>query len=152
MADLVTAGAIVAGTLSFAAEALGKGILEETAKSLYKKLTTLLAPRAVGDVAALEKNPTSPGRRAVLAELVDALPPSEQISAQDLAHALAGELAKSSSQAEAVGLDIGRLTALEAALGNITVTQGTGVHIGEADVRGTLRTGDISVGPPPGKS
>jgi hypothetical protein len=50
-----------------------------------------------------------------------------------------------------IGLDIGRLTALEVDLGNITVTEGIGARIEESRVDGTFKTGDISVGTPPGK-
>lgn len=53
-------------------------------------------------------------------------------------------LARLRENARAIGLDIGRLTALEAELGNISVTNGTGVRIGEAEVR-SFKTGDISV-------
>jgi flagellar motor component MotA len=40
--------------------------------------------------------------------------------------------------APAIGLDIGRLTALEAQLGNLTVTSGIGARITEANV-GTFK-------------
>jgi hypothetical protein len=51
-----------------------------------------------------------------------------------------------------VGLDVGRLEALEVQLGAITVTEGTGVSIDEARVHETFKTGDITVGGKPGKS
>ena len=87
------------------------------------------------------------GGNRTLAEAIDAQPEQDQRSVRDLAEAL---VAKLKEGAPAIGLDIGRLTALEVQLGKITVTSGTGARIEEANV-GTFKTGDISVGDRSGK-
>jgi hypothetical protein len=148
MAEPVTVGALVAWALSLGAEAIVKGALGEAAKDAYKALKTRVATWVAGDVGELEKTPTSNTRKAVIAEAVDQLSPEDQQALRDLAQTLTGKLRE---QAPTIGLDIGRLDALEVQLGNITVTHGTGVRIGQADVAGTFRTGDITVGPAPGK-
>ena len=76
------------------------------------------------------------------------MPQGDQETLRELAGTLAGEVRKC---APLVGLDVGRLNAAEVELGAITVAEGTGARIGEANVPGTFRTGDIAVGPPPGK-
>ena len=88
-------------------------------------------------------------RQAVIAETVDHLSQEDQESLRVLAQTLAEKLKELKPQAPA-GLDFGRLEALEVQLGNITATQGTGARFEEARVK-TFKTGDISVGPQPGK-
>ena len=148
MPDPVTLGALVAAALSMGGEATLKGAVGEAVKDAYKLLKEKVSHWAFSDAEALEKTPASTTRQAVIAEIVNARPKDDQESLRVLAETLVAGLKKS---ALVVGLDIGRLTALEVDLGNITVTEGIGARIEESRVDGTFKTGDISVGTPPGK-
>jgi hypothetical protein len=130
-----------------AGEAVVKGAVGEAVKDGYKTLKGKIAHWAGGDVEALEKTPTSAARQAVVAEIIDAQPTEEVAAVRALAERLIAAL----KAAGGVGLDIGRLEALEVRLGAITVKDGTGVRMGDARVHGTFSTGDIKVGAP-GKS
>jgi hypothetical protein len=143
MPDPVTLGGLVAAALSMAGEATLKGAVGEAVKDAYKALKEKASHWASNDVEALEQTPTSTTRQAVIAEIVDARPRDDQEPLPALAETLVAALKK---HAAATGLDIGRLTALEVDLGNITVTGGIGARIEEARVEGTFKTGDISVG------
>jgi hypothetical protein len=147
MVDPVTVGSLVAEALSMAAEALLKGAVGEAVKDGYKTLKERVSRWASGDVTELEKSPSSATRQAVIAEIIDAQSEDDRKLLRDLAEALVAKLKES---APAIGLDIGRLAALEVQLGNITVTSGTGARIEEATV-GTFKTGNISVGDRSGK-
>jgi hypothetical protein len=103
---------------------------------------------ARADVEALEKAPSSVGRRAVVAEVIDARPAEGQVSVRALAEQLIAAL----KQHAPVGLDLGRLEAMEVRFSSISATEGTGARIGEARVAGTFSTGPIRAGPEPGKS
>jgi hypothetical protein len=147
VADPVTIGMLVAGALSFGGEAV-KTAIGEAVKDAYKALKNKLTVWANNDLAELEKTPRSDTRKAVIAEIVNNLPMEDQEKLRDLAQALTTKLKEA---APAIGLDIGQLNALGVELGKITVTEGVGTRIQEAHVAGTFRTGDISVGPMPGK-
>ena len=142
MVDPVTVGSLVAGALGMAADAALKGAVGEAVKDGYHALKDKVSHWASGDVAALEAVPSSKGRQAVVAEIIDAQSDDDKQALRILAETLVARLKDS---APAIGLDIGRLTALETQLGNITATGGIGVRIGEANV-GTFKAGDISVG------
>jgi hypothetical protein len=146
-ADPITIGVLVASALSLGGEAV-KTAVGEGVKDAYKALKAKAAAWAAGDVAELEKTPSSDARKAVIAEVVNNLPADDRGELRDLAQALTSRLKEA---APAIGLDIGRLDALGVELGNIVVTEGVGTRIQEAHVSGTFRTGDISVGSPPGK-
>jgi hypothetical protein len=146
VADPITIGMLVAGALSLGGEAV-KTAISEAVKDAYKTLKDKLAVWAGGDVAELENMPHSDARKAVIAEIVNNLPPEDQGKLRDLAQVLTTKL----KETPAIGLDIGRLDALAVELGKITVTEGVGTRIQEANVAGTFRTGDISVGSLPGK-
>jgi hypothetical protein len=144
MDNPVTIGSLVAGALSLAAEAVLKGAVGEAVKDGYKALKEKVSHWASGEVTALEATPSFIGRQTVIAEIINAQSEEDQKSLGLLAEAL---VAKLKERAPAIGLDIGRLTALEAQLGNLTVTSGIGARITEANV-GTFKTGDISVSDP----
>ena len=146
--DPITIGVLVAGALGLGADA-AKAAVGEAAKDAYNALKAKIARWAAADVAALETDPGSDARKAVIAETVNKLPEDDQQELRSLAQVLTQRLRE---QAPAIGLDIGRLDALAADLGNIVVTEGVGARIREAHISGTFRTGDISVGPPPGKT
>jgi hypothetical protein len=148
MADPVTVGSLVAGALGMAADAVLKGAVGEAVKDGYQALKEKVSHWASGEAAALEATPSSKGRQTVVAEIVDAQSDGDKQALRILAETLVARL-KDSAPA-AIGLDIGRLTALEAQLGNIAVTSGIGARIEEANVE-TLKTGDISVGDRSGK-
>ncbi len=87
------------------------------------------------------------GRQTVIAEIIDAQSEDDRKALRVLAEALVANLKEC---APAIGLDVGRLTALEVQLGNLSVTNGIGARIAEANV-GTFKTGDISAGSRSGK-
>jgi hypothetical protein len=147
MTGPVTVGLLVAGALSLGGEA-AKTAVGEVVKDAYRALKTKMAVWAAGDVAELEKTPTSNARKAIIAEIVDGLSAKDQEALRDLAQILTSQLKK---EAPTIGLDVGRLDALQVELGRITVTEGIGARIQEAKVTETFKTGEISVGPPPGK-
>jgi hypothetical protein len=148
MADPVTIGALTASALAMAGEAALKGAVGEAAKDAYKALKSRVAKWAGSDVEALEKTPASPARRAVLAEVIDSQSGEEQAALHVLAHELVAALKRSG----AIGLDVGRLEAMEVQLGDITVREGTGARIDEVRVHGTFSTGNITVGGPAKKA
>ncbi len=149
MTDPITVGVLVAEALRLGAEEVVKGTVGELVKDAYQKLKGKLSTWFANDVEALEKQPSSKARQAVVAESVDGLPPADAAVLRSLAQTLTEAL--EARGPENIGLDIGRLKALNAELGNITVTSGIGARIEDADV-GTFKTGDLSVGVPPGKS
>lgn len=110
----VTVGSLVATSLSMAAEAALKGAVGEVVKDGYKALKEKISRWASGEVAALEATPESIGRQTVVAEIIDAQSEDERKALRVLAEVLVARLKEC---APAIGLDIGRLTALEAQLG-----------------------------------
>jgi hypothetical protein len=142
MADPVTIGVLTASALAMAGEAALKGAVGEAAKDAYKTLKSRVAQWAGSDVGALEKTPASQARRAVVAEAVDSQSGEEQAALRRLAQELLAALKRSGM----VGLDIGRLEALEVKLGDITVAEGTGARFEEVRAHGTFSAGNISVG------
>lgn len=142
MTDPVTIGALTASALAMAGEAALKGAVGEAAKDAYKALKSRVAQWAGSDVETLEKTPASPARRAVVAEVIDSQPVGEQAALR----ALAQELVAALKRGGKIGLDIGRLEAMEVQLGDITVAEGTGARMDEVRVHGTFSAGNISVG------
>lgn len=134
MPELVTLGGLVAAALSTAGEATLKGAVGEAVKDTYQALKVRVSHWASHDVEALEKMPTSMSRQAVIAEIIDAQPKEDQEHLRALAEKLVAGLKR---DALAAGLDIGRVTALEAHLGNtnaINVVIGkVGTALGEAN-------------------
>ncbi|WP_192355940.1 hypothetical protein [Mesorhizobium mediterraneum] len=85
MSDPVSVGALAVMALGLAAEALIKGAVGETVKDAYATLKNRISAWAGADLRALEADPTSEGRRTVLAEQVDQQPAGEQESVKVLA-------------------------------------------------------------------
>ena len=149
--DPVTIGAIVSFVLSMASEAALKGAVGEAVKDAYKALKGKVSHWAAGDVQALESNPASLPRRAVLAEIIDGLPENDKISVQTLATELAEALKKRSTEGP-IGIDIGRLDAARVQLGTINVHEGIGFRAEEVRTSGDFEVKDLNVGKPPGKA
>ncbi|SRR5712691_5634802 len=148
MADPVTIGVLTASALAMAGEAALKGAVGEAAKDAYKALKSRVAKWAGSDVEALERTPASPARRAVIAEVLDSQSGEEQAALRVLAQELVAALKRS----DTVGLEIGRLEAMDVQLGSITVREGTGARLEEVRAHGTFSTGDITVGGPAKKA
>jgi hypothetical protein len=129
------------------AETALKGAVGEAVKDGYKALKEKVSHWAPSEVAALEANPSSNGRQIIVAEIIDAQSEDDRSALRALAEAL---VIKLKENAPAIGLDVGRLTALEVELGNITVSNGVGARIAEVNVE-IFKTGDISVGDRSGK-
>jgi hypothetical protein len=129
-----------------AAEAALKGAVREAVKEAYHALKEKVSSWASNDVTALEESPTSATRQALIAEIVNARPKEDQDSVRLLAEVLVAALKK---RKPATGLDIGRFTALEVDLGNITVTEGVGARIEDACVSGLFDSTSPRVRMPP---
>jgi hypothetical protein len=142
MVDPVTVGSFVAGALALAAEAALKGAVGEGVKDAYKVLKEKVSRWASGEAEVLENTPGLIGLQTAVAEIIDAQADDDRNALRLLAEEL---VAKLKECAPAIGLDVGRLTALEVQLGNLNVTSGIGARISEANVE-TLKVGDISVG------
>lgn len=155
MTDQVTIGTLAASALAMASDEAVKGFVGEAVKDAYKKLKDKIAYWAGADVDALEKAPASTARQGLIAEAIDGQPSEEQTLVKGLAAELVAALkseARKSGASGPVGLDIGKLDALEVKLGAITVTEGTGVRMNEVKTTGTFEVGPINVGSPPGKT
>jgi hypothetical protein len=144
MVDPVTVGSLVAAALSMAAEAVVKGAAGEAVKDAYQALKEKVSHWASGEVTTLEAAPNSKGKQLAVAEIIDVQSEDERNALRVLAETL---IARLKEHAPIIGIDMSRVTELEAQFGNIKVTSGIGVRA--QDVQGgTLKTGDISVGDP----
>jgi hypothetical protein len=143
MPDPITIGALVATALSLAGEAIVKAGVTEPVKDAYQALKAKVSVWAARDTAELEKDPSSKSRQSVVAKEVDNLPEADQEALRELAELLVKRLKEKPGT---IGLDVGRLEALDMRLGNVSVAAGIGVRIKEAKILGTFRTGDIEVG------
>ena len=151
MSDPVTIGAMASLVLSMASEAALKGVVGEAAKDAYKALKSKIAHWAAGDVEALERNPTSTPRRAVIAEAIDQLPEAEKISVKALATELADALKKSAAEGP-IGIDVGVLEAARIQLDAINVQEGIGIRAQTIITPGDFELKELNVGRPPGKA
>jgi hypothetical protein len=153
MTDPVTIGMLATSALAMASDAALKGVVGEAVKDAYKALKDKIAHWAGADVDALEKAPASTARQSVVAEAVDGQPAEEQVPVKALAEALIAALkSEALKNGGPVGLDVGKLDALQVKLAAITVTEGTGARFGEVKTTGTFEVGPISAGNPPGKT
>lgn len=148
MVDPITIGGLAVSALAMAGEAVLKGSLGEGAKDAYHALKNKIARWAGPEVKALEENPASQELQTLVAGIVDNRSPAERTVAREFAEQLIAALRNGGN----VGLDVGRLDALEVQLGSITVFEGTGVRIGDARVAGTFKAKKVIVGKKPGKS
>jgi hypothetical protein len=151
MSDPATIGSIASIVLSIASEAALKGAVGEAVKDAYKALKEKISHCAAGDLEALERNPVSAPRRAVLAEVIDQLPETDKISVQALATALAEALKKTATEGP-IGFDVGRLEAARVQLGTLNVHEGVGFRAEEVKTAGDFELKELNVGKPPGKA
>lgn len=150
MLDAATIGGLASSILGMAAEAALKGAVGEATKGAYKALKAKVGQWAASDVDALEHNPTSPARRAVVAEVVDALPETDKVSIKALTSALA-EALRSNADNAPIGIDIGVLEAASVQLAQITVTDGIGFRAEQVHTTGNFGIEKLNVGGSPGK-
>ena len=118
MADPSTIGGMVSRVFAEAT------LQVEATKDAYKALKKKLSCRAAFDVYALERNPGSTARRAVIAEAVDELPEDEKISIKTLATELAEALGTNAGQGP-VGIDVRRVSAERTTLERIDAREST---------------------------
>ena len=118
MADPSTIGGMVSRVFAEAT------LQVEASKDAYKALKKKLSCRAASDVFALERNPGSAARRAVIAEAVDQLPEDEKISVKTLAAELAEALGTNVGQGP-VAIDVRRVAADRTTLEGIDVREST---------------------------
>jgi hypothetical protein len=147
MTDPVTVGGLAATALAMGAEAVLKGAVGEAVKDAYKAIKDKLCHLASGEIAALETRPSSNGLQIAVAEIIDAQSGDDKEAIRLLAETL---VAKLKNNAQAIGVDIEYLTKLETHLRKVTVTQGVGVRIKNAD-GGKLEIDELNVGPSSGK-
>lgn len=150
MLDAATIGSLASLVLGMASEAALKGAVGEAAKDAYKALKAKIAQWAASDVDALEHNPTSAARRAVVAELVDGLSENDKASVKALATELAEALTSNAGNGP-VGIDIGILEAARVQLGQLTVTEGVGFRAEQVRTSGDFELKDLKVGGATGK-
>ncbi|MEA2840867.1 MAG: hypothetical protein QOF41_2197 [Methylobacteriaceae bacterium] len=152
MSDPVTIGGLAALALSMGAQAALKGVVGEAAKTAYNTLKAKVSAWAGSDVQALEKTPGSKARQDVVAEAIDQQPPDDQQGVRELAKVLLDQLERVQSSTP-VGIDIGKLKAARVKLGEIDVSKGIGVRMGEVETAGDFETSKVTVGQnQPGKS
>jgi hypothetical protein len=151
MVDPGTIGSIASLIFTMASEEALKSTVGEMVKDAYKALKAKISHGAANDVEALERNPASPARRAVVAEAIDALPDDDKISIQALATQLADAMKKSASQGS-VGFDLGILEAARVHLGTINVTEGVGFRASHVRTTGDFELKELNVGLSQGKS
>jgi hypothetical protein len=153
MTDPVTIGMLAASALTMASDEAFKGFAGEAVKDAYKALKEKISNWAGADVEALEKAPASTARQSVVAEAVDDQPADEQASVKSLVDALVAALKSEAGKSGGpIGLDVGKIEALQVKLAAITVTEGTGARFKEVKTTGTFEAGPINVGNSPGKT
>jgi hypothetical protein len=107
MPDPITVGVLVVAALRLGAEAVVKTAVGEAVKDAYAALKNKISVWAASDVTALEKEPNSTVRQAVITEIVDNLSAADRDALRSLAQVLANKLEKQAPKI--VGLDVGRL-------------------------------------------
>jgi hypothetical protein len=145
VSDPLTIGSITALVLGMAGEASLKGVVGAAVKDAYKSLKDKIAQWASGDVDALERNPTSATRQAVIAEAVDGRSPEDQTAIQELTRALADAL-KTQDRDKPIGLDLDRLEAARVTLGTVNVRAGVGIRAKEVKTSGDFSIKELNVG------
>jgi hypothetical protein len=145
MADPVTIGTLGALALSTAAEALVKGAVGEAVKDAYQGLKSLLTKRAAPDISALEENPKSAARQAVVGELIDGLPRGDLDEVAALVQRLTTAL-QSAASTHPIGVDLERLSAMNLTLESLHVSSGTGLKARDVTLSGDLTLGSLVVG------
>jgi hypothetical protein len=147
MTDPVTIGGLAASLLATAApEALKTGV-SEAIKDAYKALKAKIGGWAAADVEALAKEPGSPGRQLIVAEMINRQSPSDLAEVRTLALALNGAL-REAAKSSAIGIDIGRLEAERVLLDGFDVAHGTGFRANEVKTPGDFAARNFTVGKP----
>jgi hypothetical protein len=150
MADPVTAGSLAVTALALAGEAIVKGAVSEMVKDAYAKLKALVSKRAPEETRLLEAQPSSSARRAVVVEVLDALPQAEIYEVIDPAQRLV-DLLEVEATKHPIGIDVARLSAINVSLKTVRVESGVGMRLGDAVLQGDLTIDSLEVGTPPGK-
>jgi hypothetical protein len=122
MADPVTVGVLVASALGMAGDTIIKSAVGEAVRDAYKALKSKVAHWAGAEVEAMEKAPTSPGRRAVVAEIIDAQPADATTALRPLAEQLIAALQASGTA------DIQATVSNSNVRGTIVTGTGNNVH------------------------
>lgn len=146
MSTSVTIGTLAASALSIGASALIKGAATEAVKDAYNALKRRIQLCAKDDVVALETEPDSNGRKAVIAEVIDRQSSEELEVIRDLSKVLTERIV----DCGAIGIDIGNVSALNVRLSDISVIEGVGVRIEEAKVEANLEISGVTAGKKPG--
>jgi hypothetical protein len=143
MIDPVTIGVLAASTLAFGADAVSRNGIPEVVKDAYRALKEKVATWVRDDVEALEKEPTSTTRQAVIAEEIDKQSPDDRADIKKLAVALNEAL--QNIPADQLGIDITKLNATRFELNTISVEEGVGFRADEIKTSGDIILGDITL-------
>lgn len=131
----MTVGSLIASALASGAGAFAKGVLGEAATEAYTKVRQIVVRWAGGDVEALEAaakagQPTEK-REDLIAETIDAQPEEKLAEAQAFAAELVEMLRQEVAARGPVGIDVGKLEAIEVNLRNMKVREGIGFRADE---------------------
>lgn len=151
MSDPVTIGTLGVLALNMAGEALIKGAAGEAVKDAYGHIKGLLKRHAKSDLEALEAQPTSKARQAVMVEVIDALPINEHQEIKGLFEQLTLALQSANSKSP-IGIDIDKLSAINLNLQSVEVKSGKGGRFGEVTLAGDMTVGSLIVGDSTGKT
>ncbi|MGN6085006.1 hypothetical protein [Trinickia sp.] len=152
MTDPVTAGTLAVTALALAGETIVKGMVGEAVKDTYNKLKALVLRHAPNELPLLEAQPSSESRRGMVIEVLDALPESESIELVEPARQLV-QMLESAAARGSVGVDLSRLSAMNARFGTIRVNSGsTGVRATDTKLQGDFTVDSLEVGVEPGKT
>lgn len=148
---VITIGVLAAAALSAGAEALGKEAVGTVVKEAYGALKELIAAWAGNDAETLEAEANAGDdtglREQLVARAIDKRPTDDLTKVKAGAEKLLAALKESGQGGQSVGIDIGRLEALEVDLGKVSVTGGTGFRAEEVKTKGPFRAEGIEVHP-----
>ncbi|PWB90930.1 hypothetical protein C5688_08695 [Methylocystis sp. MitZ-2018] len=123
------------------AEAMLKGTVGEAAKDAYTALKQKVSTWAGSKVDSLEEAPDSKRLLSEIAKAVDAQSRDERTALRELAQTLLAQL----KEGGPIGVDLGKLSYMQAELEGLTVLSGTGVRLKEG-YGGTLKISNVRVG------
>ncbi len=150
MSDPITAGTLAVTALALAGEAIVKGAVGEVVKDTYAKLKSMVRRHAPEEMRVLQAQPGSEPRRAMVVEVLDALPQPETDELVDPAQRLI-ELLEVEAEKHPIGIDMTRLSAMNVNFKTVRVASDIGVLARDATLQGDLTIDSLEVGTTPGK-
>lgn len=145
MTDIATIGTLAASVMATATDAVIKGFATEAVKDSYKALKNRILGVAGTDTNALEANPQSKARQAVVAEIIDQQANDEKERLLYLMTALVQAI-ESAGDEKPVGIDVNEIRALNLQIAEINVSNGAGIKAGSIITDGDFNIGKLNVG------